>query len=506
MARGEPVIYSDFSGGINAEGAPYLLAENQCRSALNVRTSPLGSVKKRNGFTTFNDSTLTSLLDSAHSLYGVNTSTKSLICVGKQAGASNDRIVKITTGGVASTLKSTLTQGKRWEWVMGPTSGGQGPIYGVNGTDTPQQWDGAAASTSDWTASTGSVPNAKYLAYHATRIWAAGVTATPSRVFYSGLSGSAPDPRNWDANNFVDIEPNDGQEITGLATCGAYLVVFKPHKTFVIYDPVTGANRRISAEVGCTAPRTAVESDRGTFFLSEDHGVAVTDGNKVERISDNIKPLLSTAASSPTTFANAAAVWHEDSYHLAISLAGTRNDAILEYDVDTKSWWRHDISSNQFALSDPLGTPILYSVSPGTTARVHKAYVSSVFADEGSTYTGGAFWIGPYYVWGAPHLRKRVHQYRVDGIGNWGLSAATNFTDSFTNLDGEAWESTDTGGTFGGSGIFGGSGTFGPTPGTVEWRYYTPGFGRAWSLKFTNTDTNDFELFSLTAMIRGRTD
>ena len=49
MATGEPKLYSDVSGGVNLQSAPYLLKENQCRDARNVHSTTVGSIKKRPG-------------------------------------------------------------------------------------------------------------------------------------------------------------------------------------------------------------------------------------------------------------------------------------------------------------------------------------------------------------------------------------------------------------------------------------------------------------------------
>lgn len=511
MARGESTNYIDFSGGVNSNAGQYLLAENQAKDSRNFHTTPIGSLKKRTGFTTANDSTLNSVadLDTTHSLFPCNTATKSLIVVGTDNDASSDTIAKMTTAGVCSVLETGKTAGKRWEWVQAPTgSGSHGPIYGVNGTDTPQTWDGSASSMTDWTATTGTVPSAaKYLLYHADRIWAAGLGN--GRVRYTGLTSDAvpaPDPRNWDTDGYVDIEPQDGEDFTGIQDVGPYILFTKPRKSYVITDPVTGAWRQISNTIGCIAHRSMVATPKGTIFLSEDSGVCITDGSDIKRIGDEIDPFIRQAATdNPTTLPFAAGFLWENSYYLSIPYGAATNDLLLEYDLDTESWWPHSINSNQFALLDPAGTPRLYSAY-ATSGRVHRAFTPATFTDSGSAYSGGTYYTGPYYPWGEPHLNKRVTQFRVDGSGTWSLAAAKSFSDDYENLDGVALETIAETETFGGNGTYGGTGTFAPAAEVSQWAYYTPGFGRAWSLKITNTDERDLEIFSLAAFLRSRTD
>lgn len=509
MARGNPVVYSDFSGGVNLAAAPYLLDENQCQDARNVTVGATNSLLKRPGSTLLCEP---STLDSVHSLFPVNTATKSLLAVGKTASGSSDRIITISTGGTATTLKSSLTQGQRWEWVQAPTSGGQGPIYGVNGTDAPQYWDGAAGSTTNWTASTGTIPTSyKYLLYHSDTIWATGSSSFPGRVKYSGLTSSAvpgPDPRNWNDDYYVDIEPQDGELITGIGKVASYILVFKPHATYAITDVKTGAWRQVNSGIGCAAHRSIVETQSGTIFLSEDAGVCMTDGSNVYKIGENIDPLIRQASEDfPAALANACGTYRGDSYYLSIPTAASTNDLTLEYHLPTKSWWIHTFASNQFALLDPNTTPKMY-MTHATDNKVLRAFVPDTYADEDVAFE--LYWKGPFWPFGQPHINKRLTQIRMDGAGIWLLYLATTFEGSYELIDGIDWEMSGAGASlFGGTGTFGGTGDFGPEAGILEKRYPTPGsqgWGRALSLKVTNYDPYSFELYSLTAFVRERKD
>jgi hypothetical protein len=495
--------YVDFSGGVNVDAAPYLLPENQASDARNVRTNRTGRLIKRNGF-----QTLGSLAVGAErplSLAAANTATKSLI-----VGTSGGKLVKMTTGGVASDLKTGLSTTARWDWVQAETStGSHGPLYGMNGvaSQVPQTWDGAAGSTSDWTTNGSiAVPRGKYMTYLA-RVWVTGVEAFPSRVYFSGFNGTAPDPREWNSDAYVDLDPNDGEAITGIGTYGNYILVFKPRKTFVIYDLVTGANRRISSEIGCIAHRSIVETPSGTFFLSEDVGVASTDGNEISLLSANVDSLLRRGAVQTSTFQHAAATYFDQSYFLSFCLNLSANDITLEYDIETQSWWIHSIGSNDWALLDPAGTPRLYSAQPAA-GRIERAFAPNVYQDAGTNYS--SYWQGPHFTWGTPHRNKQLNQFRIDGYGSWVLQAATDFTEDFTILDGELWSDLeedapiwgDPDETWGDA-----SEIWGETSAQVrQYRYYTPGFGRAWQLKLISTDAVPWEVYALTSAFTERTD
>lgn len=522
MARGSPIPYFNFSGGRNTQNASYLLSDTENRDCLNVHTSLLGDVEKRYGFQSFSGATLTGEPVKAtlvHSLYPANTATKSLIAGVRTA--TTDSLVKITTGAVASVLKSGLTANRLWYWAQAEVSGASGPMFGMNGVDTPQRWNGEAASTSDWVATTGTVPSkARYLTFFSSRLWC----AEGSRLWYSGITGSSPDPLNWDANNYVDLEPNDGQVITGIGIYGPYLIVFKSRKTYKITDPITAANVKVSNEIGCVAHRSIVQTPLGLFHLSEDQGVCRTDGSTIKPFSDSIRPDLIKVASNPETQALAAATLDEDRYQLSVSLEGTRNDHTLEYDLSAGSWWLHDCAANQYALLDPGGTPVLYSADSTSSARISKAFVENVFEDNGAIYKGGSYWTMPWRAWSAngsgtdPHIKKRINELRVDGVGNWDAYIATDFEETFEAMEGELWEAAEEKAeeveetTFGGSGTFGGGGEFGgegvapASTSAVERRYLTPSLGRAFSVKFSDATKESFAIRSATFRITPRSD
>lgn len=514
--RGAPNTYFDFSGGVSLEAAPYLLEANQARDALNVHTNAYGQLRKRTGFPTLVSlaAAPASFTDAPHSLFAANLSTKYLLAVGK-IGSSDDRVVSITQGGtVTDRTPGSLpyTVNSRWYFAQAQaTSGGKGPIFAMNGVDTPQHWTGSG-NFADWTADVGTVPTgAKYLTYHENRLWC----AAGSRLYYSGITGTSPDTGNWDADNFVDLEPSDGQAITAIATFGTYLLVFKARKVWVIEDSVTAANRELADGIGCIAHRSCVETPQGLFFLDEEQGVMVTDGNKIDNISQPITPVFRAAAAYPTTLRNAAAIYNDNRYQLSLSLAGQLNDHTYEYDLDRQSWWIHSCASNQFALVDPQAAPVLYSANPATT-NVQKAFVAGEFEDSGAPYSGGSFWTSAEFVWGAPHVQKRVREVRVDGVGDWTLDYAHDWIDDFFTDSGETWSVSEVDTTIFAPTLPDGE-LFAPTSpsgddfaplseAVTDRRYYTLGFGRSWSFRFSNDDSGDFQIYSMTVATTGRTD
>src|ERR1044072_6768075 len=104
--RGTPYRFVDFRGGLNTKAAPYLVDENECRDCLNVVSTVRGSIKKRNGNSTF-CSTFAGSPAFITSLFGLYVGSTSLIATG------GTKIYSISTGGTATDITgaASLTSG-----------------------------------------------------------------------------------------------------------------------------------------------------------------------------------------------------------------------------------------------------------------------------------------------------------------------------------------------------------------------------------------------------------
>ena len=90
--------------------------------------------------------------------------------------------------------------------------------------DVPRSWDQTTAQNL-----AGSPPNFAFCASHKNRLWAAGVASNPSRLYYCANT----DPEDWtgSGSGSIDIDPNDGDQITGIRSHKDELWVFKgPNK------------------------------------------------------------------------------------------------------------------------------------------------------------------------------------------------------------------------------------------------------------------------------------
>lgn len=159
----------------------------------------------------------------------------------------------------------------------------------VNENITTQKWTGTGSSSNLG----GSPPaNVKFVVAHKGRVFMANSSAGSSRLHYSAVD----DAEDWTtANNagFIDINPEDGDEITGITSISAGLLVFKRQSTHLItgVDPETFSRLEISTSIGAVSGRSIVPVEEFAIFLS-DNGVYSAGKNGIALMSTNINDQL----------------------------------------------------------------------------------------------------------------------------------------------------------------------------------------------------------------------
>lgn len=117
-----------------------------------------------------------------------------------------------------------------------------------SGTDVPKSWDGTTAQNL-----AGSPPTFAFSCVHKNRVFAAGAIANPSRLYYSVLLNGA----DWAGagSGTIDIDPADGDRITGIVSHRNELWVFK--------GPYKGSIHRITGSSSTDFARTTFATGIG---------------------------------------------------------------------------------------------------------------------------------------------------------------------------------------------------------------------------------------------------
>jgi hypothetical protein len=116
-------------------------------------------------------------------------------------------------------------------------------------------------------------PNFSMSTVYKNRLWVAGDADNPSRLYYSDLN----DPTAGYAAQFIDVDPDDGSNITALHVYKETLFIFKGTRKGSIHrlsgsTPSTFALTPFSKTIGCAGPNAVVDFGDDVLF-------ADTDGN-----------------------------------------------------------------------------------------------------------------------------------------------------------------------------------------------------------------------------------
>lgn len=179
-------------------------------------------------------------------------------------GTSNAQIYT-STGGAFSTLGSAnLTAGTQMNFVEAANR-----LWGFNGTEVID-----IDSSLSLTRNRSGVPKGTFGFWYHNYLFVGGVPATPNRLFWSALG----DPTTFGGSDFVDINANDGDVLTGLNSLNDELIVFKNFSIWSITGwsgtsfaatTQTGQNTLAKAAgVGTPSHQSIINTGKDIYFLA----------------------------------------------------------------------------------------------------------------------------------------------------------------------------------------------------------------------------------------------
>lgn len=217
----------------------------------------------------------------------------------------------------------------------------------VNPNIATQKSSGAAFS-----ALAGLPPaNGKYLIVFKNRLWIANTSAGKSRLHFSA-EGNAEDWTTVGSAGFIDINLDDGDEITGLGVCGGTLFVFKKFSIHTVtgFKPDNFVVAATPAFEGCVNNKTI--KNMGTFlvYLSERSVNSIAPGGFVSELSTNIRGDIEDMTATAKSLS--AGGKKRFQYWLAYdSDADGFNDKAYVLDFNTQSWSLYDNIKSQVFLT-----------------------------------------------------------------------------------------------------------------------------------------------------------
>lgn len=267
-----------YFGSLDTTSDISLMKDEDSPDCLNVVYDQVQSVLSRKGYIKLLTTAVPSFIGGMYSLYQ-STGVRQLIY-----GASN-HLYKYDNAGGSTTLTGTPTTfTANQQWSMDEY---QDNIYAGNGVDGLISYNGTTYTI----ANSGITP--QFVKVHKNRIYCANKNS--STLYFS----DAANPSSFPVNNFILINTNDGQNITGISDMLDNLVIFKDDSVWVLTGEPLGVGntttignlqlRQATGSVGCSAFRTIAKVDQTIFFMHHT-GIYSLQNYTVSLVS----PLLNT--------------------------------------------------------------------------------------------------------------------------------------------------------------------------------------------------------------------
>lgn len=253
-----------FGGGLNLTADISQLGPTELRRADNARLTEYGAVTRRLGTQRIHDVALAAkpVRGGVAWVQAAGTVQELVACNGS-----------VYYGTFATPMTWTDTTGTITETVYPdfcPFRDASADVVYVADGGPLNKWDGA-----NWTGNIASTPNVSILAAYNLRLFGAGDTSNPQRLYYSALSNGDTLGITVSSGGYVDIRIANNTAITGLMALGSSLLIF--HKTGVsrftgwsIDDiEVASGTQGISDDVGTIAPNSLVTVENVGFFMTD---------------------------------------------------------------------------------------------------------------------------------------------------------------------------------------------------------------------------------------------
>lgn len=405
----ELIDIAGWQGGLNRDADPAQLEVDETPDALNVDFGLRGDVSKRSGYSSHASDTEVGQALIGFGDVGVYV-TKDGDVKGLSAGSLNDLSHNIDSPSVSREYQVGTAAMNDFVYVTRARNG-----------VTPAKWDGSAGSATSLTATdfdetSSTFPRARALLAAHNRVFAGNTVdstgdSNPSRLWFSDPL----DPETWNPNDYFDIAPDDGTEITGLALFGDQLLIFKDHSihTLVGTNALDFAQFPVDAEVGTTAPDTIVNLGLRLAFFDPRSGVWLFDGADFFRVSNKIENYLLDGINSDLAYKSTGWVY-QNRYFLSVPWgADSVPSRTFVYDPRIEAWAEYDYG---YADAVRLGvTP--YAVGVRDSKGVMR--LENTTKDDGSNINAyiKTAWLAPAST--AFHHRLRRLNLKLSALGDF---------------------------------------------------------------------------------------
>uniref|UniRef100_A0A7V3JAC3 Exo-alpha-sialidase n=1 Tax=candidate division CPR3 bacterium TaxID=2268181 RepID=A0A7V3JAC3_UNCC3 len=316
-----------------------LIPEGAVVEALNVHFDRKGAITLRPGMVA-----LGSTVSAGYPCLGMHNPTSATTSASMFAVFSNgtNNVIYRWNGSVWSSSLATDTKNYKTRFVefAGRTirvNGIEGSIRCWNGlADGPSYWEYTGNPINPQQLSNNNI-KPKYIEVYKSRVYVAGDSNYPDRLFYSSVISSAGNITWAPSTDFVDINPNDGENITALKRYSLELLVFKPN--YIYRFRTAGVDPDPLIKIGTRSQESIVEGKKGIYFHHDTGFYRYSGGYPVE-ISRPISDIVQAIPLS--SFADIAG-WRDDDHiywsveNLTIEGESWKN-VVIRYTESSEIW------------------------------------------------------------------------------------------------------------------------------------------------------------------------
>lgn len=237
--------------------------------------------------------------------------------------------------------------------------------------------------------------NAKYIVRFGDRLVLAGINNDPTLIM---ISGAEPLHERFDFGSnggFVRIEPDSGDDVTGLAVKGKKIIVFKERSVWEItlsqraYKEVNNITltaldpqvELITGSIGCASQRSIqqVENDilflatggKGVYVLGNEAGI-IGDILRTNEVSVKVRPFFESL--TPDQEQNSCAAYFNNKYFIGIP----SKDQTMVFDRERSAWvgpWTFDARIFHIYYDSSDNAVLLKGNDDGPgVQRIHQSY------------------------------------------------------------------------------------------------------------------------------------
>ena len=336
-----------FSAGYATQDEPERITDDQSPDMLNVRPLGYGAYTVRNGVTRVgNDQGV-----------GSRTSIWNFARLGLETLVSSRATTLEYLDEADQTWKAvpgipTYTADKRFGFANDETY-----MYGCNGVEQFFRWDGTNNITQY-----ASAPKGNIMEFFLRRLYVAGITAEPAKVYYSVIL-SPHDFTGTGSGSFVVGEGGDAitsmRVFTSPSSGDKVLFVFKKSSRvyMVFFDDSGLLNiQEVKRDTGAVNQQSTLVVENDIMYI--DTGNNIANMGYRENITADLRTESTTSVIDRTTtsidFSSACGVYWKKRRMVFMngkSFGSNFNDTTLVYFYDFKSWWRWGgIFANEFAI------------------------------------------------------------------------------------------------------------------------------------------------------------